>query len=88
MRTIILNKDKSKFIDIKKFYEKYDRGTRAYTMLQGTPIIMNIDGRYIELNDLYNLVYKPEDKPTIISYIRAIKQVEIPPEVEFKWRNI
>lgn len=55
--TIKLNYHKAKPVDLKEYYNKYtDTDRRTYRLLQGTPLIVNVEGTYIYVNDIPNIL--------------------------------
>ena len=55
-------KAKPLLIDVKEWYERYknenSRKFSGYSMLQGTPMIVSIEGSYMECNDLLKVCHK------------------------------
>lgn len=76
-------------VNLKEYYEKYeDDSPRQYKLLQGAPIVINIEGTYIYLDKIEELV---QNVPLFISdNLRSLKYaidddtIDI---VRYKWRN-
>jgi len=99
MKTVYLNYYKANLIGYKEYMDKYsikktdvngfdDTVIQPYKMLIGAPQIINVEGSYIELNDLLRLS-SPKDKLIINTYITAVKSGDegLIPFVEFKWKR-
>ncbi len=99
MKTVYLNYYKANLIDYKEYMDKYsikktdvngfdDTVIQPYKLLIGAPQIINVEGSYIELNDLLRLS-SLRDKTIINTYITAVKSNAecLIPFVEFKWKR-
>lgn len=93
MRTVYLSRkeaiEKNVIIDdIKEYFEKYsiDKRNNAYSMLSGSPTIINVDGTYVLLNKVLTMdVTNKADIEQLIAEIKAPKNLE-DPFIRFKWR--
>lgn len=93
MRTVYLSRkeaiEKNVIIDdIKEYFEKYsiDKRNNAYSMLSGSPIIINVDGTYVLLNKVLTMdVTNKADIEQLIAEIKAPKNLE-DPFIRFKWK--
>ena len=65
-------KELGAIVDMKKYYEQYDVDTRSqYNLLQGAPIVINIEGTYVYLEKIPLLV---QNVPAFVTdSIRNIK---------------
>jgi hypothetical protein len=100
MKTVYLNYYKANLIDYKEYMNKFsirkvdingfdDTVIQPYKLLIGAPQIINVEGSYIELNDLLKLS-SSKDKLIVNAYIMAVKNnvdEKLIPNVEFKWRR-
>ena len=93
MRTVYLSRkeaiEKNVIIDdIKEYFEKYsiDKRNNAYSMLSGSPTIINVDGTYVLLNKVLTMdVTNKADIEQLITEIKAPKNLE-DPFIRFKWK--
>jgi hypothetical protein len=81
---IYLDKHKVKPIDREKFLSKYS-SNRGYNMLVGTPLIISVDGTYVDINDLISAVHKSEYKSIVANWITGVKSLGLTKDIEFKW---
>jgi len=97
MITVYLNYYKANLVDYKEYMKKFsirkldvngfdDTFIQPYKLLIGAPKIINVEGSYIELNDLLKLS-SPKNRLIVNTYIMAVKNSAEPPYVEFKWRR-
>lgn len=63
----------------------YYKSVQPYKMLTGTPILQNVEGAYIKLDDIPNLVYTKRFGIFANQYVMAVKNGELPPAITFKW---
>ncbi len=87
-KTIYLNRHKAKKYDYKEFMAKYDADVNKYNLLAGAPILVNVEGTYINANQLLELC-KPSIKMTVSNYIESLKcpTSEYHEFLEFKWAD-
>lgn len=43
-------------LDLKKYYETYDKPRSQYRLLQGAPLLVNVEGHYVKANDIPELI--------------------------------
>lgn len=73
-------------VDREQFIKKYDIEDK-YQLTQGAPILINVDGSYVNSNDLLNLC-KPYQKMTVNKWLIGLKHpTESLNYLEFKWRR-
>lgn len=53
-------------------------------MLQGTPLLVNVEGTYIEVKDLLK-VCKRKDYGKVLRYVKGVYGEGLPPEVDLMW---
>lgn len=77
-----------KVVNLKSFYEKYS-GKSSYKMISGTPLIINIEGTYVKIDDLIELIINRSLVPIVLKWISATKQplLSEPPFIQFYWRK-
>lgn len=89
--TIYLNYYKShKEVDLKEFYKVYDNPRASYKLLQGAPLLVNVEGRYIEANDLPNLIINRCFVPIVNQWLLELRNpsnVNDGEILNFKWRK-
>ena len=71
---------------VKKVYKEYDEQTMAngYKMLIGTPTLVNIEGTYVDINNLANIYKGPAQ--LLFNYISGVKTHENINELwELRW---
>ena len=92
MTTVYLSKkeayEKGIVVDIKEYYDKYSKEKRnnSYSMLQGAPLVINIDGTYVYLNKIPTMDIKNKFLvEQLIAETRNPMNLE-GPFVRFKWR--
>lgn len=77
-----------KIVNRESFYAKY--GSRpGHKMLQGTPLVINIEGTYIKVDDLVDLITNRSLVPIVLKWMIATKQpiLSNPPFTRFRWRR-
>ena len=93
MKTFYLDYDKAKkldaIVDMQKYYEKYDKDSRSqYKLVEGAPIVINIEGTYVYLEKIPLLVQNVP--PFVYDSIRNVKYALYTDEsdvVVYKWRR-
>lgn len=77
-----------KIVDQKSFYDKYGRKS-GYKMFSGTPLIICIEGTYVKVDDLANLLINRSQASIVNAWISATKQplISEPPFIRFYWRR-
>lgn len=90
MITIYLDFYRANKIDLKEFYAKYDSKI-GYKLLSGAPLVISIEGTYIKVDDLTNLVVNRSKAYIVNQWITEIRNPRIQTnnhtELEFKWRR-
>ena len=87
-KSIILTYDATKVVDLKEFQEQWqEKNSTIPRMMKGAPIVINIKGTYIKLNDLPSLVKFPNQKFLVQQYVCAIQKQDenLVPYLRFKW---
>ena len=89
MKKYVLRFDrKSRFeyaVDLKDFYKKYSvKMEKGYKMLVGSPTLVNIQGTYVDINNLANIYVGPAK--LLYEYIQGIKMHDSKNEVwNLRW---
>lgn len=92
-KTFYLDYKKAKkigaIVNLKEYYEKYDDDNpRQYELKKGVPIVINIEGTYVYLDKIEELV---QNVPLFISdNLRSLKYAiddDMIDIVSYKWRN-
>ena len=58
-------------VDLKSFYKKYQTPEKGYKLLVGTPILVNIQGTYVDISNLADIYVGPAK--LLYEYISGIK---------------
>jgi hypothetical protein len=95
-RIIYLLYRKAYPIDRKEFMEKYSNTAQSkfassatYTMLKGTPILINIEGTLIEATTLPEILKNRRDADEVNKFVSCLKQnkpeINLPSQLQFRW---
>lgn len=95
-RTIYLLYRKARPIDRKEFMEKYSNTTQSkfassatYTMLKGTPILINIEGTLVEAITLPEILKNRHDADEVNKFVSCIgsnkPELSLPSQLHFRW---
>ena len=73
--TIYLDYYKAKklTVDLKEFYRKFDNPRTPYRLLQCAPLLVNVEGHYIEAKDLPNLVINRRFVPIVNQWLLELR---------------
>lgn len=88
MRKILLKHKEGVDVDRAKFLAKYESPSKSnhYKMLNGVPVLVNIEGHYVMVKDILDLLVRKEDYSTAHSWVISILGgTELPPEVKWSW---
>lgn len=96
MRTVYLMYNKAHPIDRKEFMAKYScitqskfASTAAYTMLKGTPILINVEGTLIEAITLPEILKNRSDAEDVNRFVSCLKSdkpdLSLPSQLKFRW---
>lgn len=53
---VYLNYYKAEKVDRDKFFAKYDNPKASYKLLQGAPLLVNVEGSYVQAFDIPELI--------------------------------
>lgn len=96
MRVVYLMYNKAHPIDRKEFMAKYSCVTQSkfassatYTMLKGTPILINIEGTLIEAITLPEILKNRRDAEDVNRFVSCLKadkpDLSLPSQLQFRW---
>lgn len=90
--TVLLNYWKANKIDRNEYFRKYDNVKLSYKMLQGAPLLINIEGHCIKVFDIPDLVINRSQR--VLSAVNKwLTDLRMPSNVvdgtllEFQWRK-
>lgn len=89
---VLLDYYKAKTVDLKEYYDIYDNHRASYKLLNGAPILVNAQGRYIKAFDIPELVVNRNQR--VLSAVNKwIMELKSPSNVtnmeilEFRWKR-
>lgn len=91
MVTVYLNRMLAVPWDLNEYYKKYDVKDK-YQLLQGAPVLINVEGTYVELESLIYAA-KAKDRKLISMFISSIRHPFnkgtpcLMPVIKFKWNR-
>lgn len=88
--TILLNYYKAKPVDLKEYYKMYDNGS-SYKLTRGAPTLINVQGSYIKVGDLLELLIDKRFMFIVNQWLKELKspldQLDNYISLTFKWRK-
>ena len=87
MKTVYLIRNKARIVDRNKFLEEHDASKQTYKMLKETPLLICIEGSYIAVDDLPNLVANKCHGFIVSQWVLNVKSGNIPAFITYKWRR-
>ena len=84
---ILLYKNKVKIFDRDVYYKLYGGKSNNYTMIKGTPLLLNINGILVDIKSISNAVVHKKDLAKVEKYIDDVYSV-IEPAANIKFRLI
>jgi len=89
--TVYLNRYKAKTVDLKEYYETYESSQRSYKLLVGAPLLVNVEGSYVNANDLPNLVVNKSKLFAVNQWLIELKNPQLNTKhsavLNFMWRR-
>ena len=83
MKSIYIVYKKAEKVNMKEYYEKYDKSGRIdYAMAFGSPILIRIEGTVTYLNDLPTLTASDEDRKAVLKFLRGSGD-----DLQFRWNR-
>lgn len=85
---IYLDYYKAKKIDLKDYYRNYDNTNFSYKLLKGAPILVNVQGSYVEANDIPKLVVNKHFRFIVNQWVMELRnpQPNRSSTLTFKWK--
>ncbi len=74
-------------VDRNKYLEEHDCPGPALKMLKGTSLLISIEGSYINIDDLPNLVVNKYQGSVVNQWVSNVKRAVEPALLVFKWRR-
>lgn len=89
---VILNYYKANKVDLKEYYRKYDNPRAQYKLLQGAPLLVNVQGSYVEAYNIPDLIVNKSQRVFSevnkwLSELRNPSNVDGGVILEFRWRK-
>ena len=88
--TIYLDYYKARKVDLKAYYETYDNNRQTYKLLKGAPLLVNVQGSYVEANDLPKLVCNKRNAIIVNQWLLELKNptdTDCYTVLNFVWRK-
>lgn len=89
--TVYLNMYKANKVDLKEHNQMYDGSNLSYKLLQGAPLLINVEGSYINANDLPNLVVNKSQLFAVNQWLIELKNPQPNTKhsvmLNFRWRR-
>jgi hypothetical protein len=87
--TIYLDYYRAKIVDLNEYYNKYDSNRTTYSLLKGAPLLVNVEGSYIDANALPNLVCNKRFVIIVNQYLLELRNPidKSKSTLNFKWRR-
>lgn len=87
MRIIYLDYYRAHPVDRNQFFNDRDGSDQTYKMLQGTPLLVCVEGSYVDVNDLPNLVINKCQGFIVNQWVSNVKKAVEPAFIEYRWRR-
>lgn len=84
---ILLYRNKVKMFDRDVYYKLYGGKSNNYTMIKGTPLLLNINGVLVDIKSISNAVVHKKDLAKVNKYIDNVYSV-VEPAANIKFRLI
>lgn len=80
-------KAKEYIVDREEFMMINNMGDKTYKMMLGTPILVNVEGSYIDMADLAKCVVHGKDAFTIERYASFVRAQALSHGITFVWKR-
>lgn len=80
-------KAKKYIVDREEFMITNSWGDKTYKMGNGTPILVNVEGSYIDMTDLAKCVVRGKDAYTIERYASLVMATALSHGITFVWKR-
>lgn len=86
--TINVDRLKCKCWDFKDYMKSYapSNNRNNYSILKGAPLLLNIEGTYVEITSLINAVNR-KNKAAVENYIKDLLIGNIPKYIEWRFKR-
>lgn len=88
---IKLNLDKALregfIVDRNKFFDEYDSNRQSYNLLKGAPLLISVEGTYVYVNNLPNLVVNKYQGFIVNQWVSNVTKGITPKFITFVWRR-
>lgn len=74
-------------VDRSKFFDEFDNNSQTYKMLKGTPLLISVEGSYVNVNNLPNLVVNKHQGFIVNQWVSNITKGTPPDFITFVWRR-
>ena len=81
---ILLYRNKVKIYDRAEYYKMYSGKSNNYTMIKGTPLLLNINGILVDIKSISNAVVHKKDLAKVEKYIDDVYSVIEPANIKFR----
>jgi hypothetical protein len=81
------HKAKKYIVDREEFMRINSGSDKTYKMMCGTPILVNVEGSYIDMADLAKCVVRSKDAYTIERYATLVRATAFCHEITFVWKR-
>lgn len=81
---ILLYRNKLKVYDRAEYYKMFSGKSNNYTMIKGTPLLLNINGALVDIKSISNAVVRKKDLAKVEKYIDDVYSVVEPANIKFR----
>lgn len=80
-------KAKKYIVDREEFMRVNSGSDKSYKLMCGTPILVNVEGSYIDMTDLAKCVVRGKDAYTIERYASLVMATALSHGITFVWKR-
>lgn len=81
------HKAKKYIVDREEFMMINSASDKTYKMMNGAPILVNVEGSYIDMADLAKCVVRSKDAYTIERYVSLVRAMAPCQGITFVWKR-
>ena len=81
------HKAKKYIVDREEFMMINSGSSKTYKMICGTPILVNVEGSYIDMTNLAKCVVRGKDAYTIERYVSLVMATALSHGITFVWKR-
>lgn len=70
-----------------KFFDEFDSNRQTYNLLKGAPLLISVEGTYVYVNNLPNLVVNRHQGFIVNQWVSNVTKGLKPSFITFKWRR-